>query len=211
MNSKPAADWPDWRGQTAVIVATGPSAADAPLIEAKGLARVIVIKSSWRLAPWADVLYGCDKGWWIESRCAPQFKGRKFSPSPTVCKVCRDVTLVTLIAKARILTDEIGRIGCGLRTGGGHSGFHAINLAVQFGAKRIVLVGFDMRLDNGAHWHADAAQRRKNAKDVAECRDALDACAPQFVELGVEVINASDVSALSAYPKMSLMEAIGGT
>lgn len=202
--------WPDWKNETAVIVATGPSASSAPSIKAKGLAHFIVIKSSWRLAPWADVLYGCDKGWWIENRGVPQFKGLKICPSPTVCKVYRDVALIRLVARAEILIRQMGTIGCGLRTGGGHSGFHAINLAVQFGAKRIVLVGFDMQLDRGAHWHADTVQRRKDDKGMAECRDALDGCAPQFAALGIEVINASPVSALKAYPKMGLMEAIAG-
>jgi hypothetical protein len=85
-----------------------------------------------------------------------------------------------------------------------------MNLAVQFGVKRIVLVGLDMRLDNGIHWHADAGQR-KDVSAMKECRDALDACASQFVEFGVEVINASEVSALKAYPKMDLTEAVHGT
>lgn len=204
------AEWLDWSGETAVIVATGPSAKDAPLIEAKGIAqvRMIAVKASWELAPWADVLYGCDKGWWIENRGVPKFKGLKASASPTVCKVYQDIRLVRLVSRAEILTGEIGRIGCGLRSGGGHSGFHAINLAVQFGAKRIVLVGFDMRIDLGSHWHG-AKARRKNASEMQECRCALDGCASQFASLGVDVINASPVSALKAYPKMGLMEAIG--
>lgn len=202
--------WPDWRGETAVIVATGPSASSAPLLEAKGRARVIVIKSSWLLAPWADALYGCDRGWWIENRGAPKFKGLKFSPSPTVCKVCKDVTLVRLVAKAQILTHEIGKVGCGRHSGGGHSGFHAINLAVQFGAKRIVLVGLDMTANqNAMHWHKELQTgRRVDPKGMRECREAMDGCAPQFAALGVQVINVSPVSELKAYPRMGLIEAI---
>lgn len=115
-----------------------------------------------------------------------------------------------LTNSARILTDQIGKIGCGLRTGGGHSGFHAINLAVQFGARRIVLVGFDMRVDNGAHWHphAEGTARRIDAKVMNECRAALDECATQLESAGVEVLNASAISALTAYKKVGLREAI---
>lgn len=204
------AKWPDWQGATAVIVATGPSAKDARLREIKGRARIIAIKSSWHLAPWADVLYGCDRGWWIDQRGVPQFKGMKISASPTVSKVYKDIKLISLVTREKILTDEVGKVGCGLRTGGGHSGFHAINLAVQFGAKRIILVGLDMRLDKGAHWHAHVSgtRRRLDAKIMEECRQALDRCAPQFAALGVEVINASPVSALCAYPKRDLLEAL---
>lgn len=202
------AKWPDWSGQTAVIVGTGPSAADVPLSIAQDRARVFVIKSSWRLAPFADALYGLDKGWWIANQGGYKFKGLKFSPSPTICRVY-SVRYVRLRPFARILTEETGVIGCGLRTGGGHSGFQALNLAVQFGAKRILLVGFDMTLANGAHWKEDdRGVGKADAGRVRSWREAMDACAPQFKELGVDVINCTPRSALTAYPKMPLPEAI---
>lgn len=204
-----ARSWPDWSGETCVIVATGPSAC-VPLEEAKGKARVIAIKTSWKLAPWADALYGCDKPWWMANQGVPEFRGLKFSPSPTASKLYPAVTLVKLVPKAEILTGEIGRIGCGLRSGGGHSGFQALNLAVQFGVRRIILVGFDMTLDRGEHWHPHAVgtKAKKDRKGMTECRVALDQCAPQLSRLGVEVINAAPQSALVNYPKMDFRDAI---
>lgn len=205
-----AAEWPDWSGGTVVIVATGPSAQLVPLSQVKGRARVIAIKTSWHLAPWADALYGCDYTWWVEARGVPKFRQLKFCPSPRVCKVYSDIRLIRLKSVERIVVGETGLVGCGHRSGGGHSGFHAINLAVQFGARRIVLAGFDMTLRGGQHWHPHqpGTQARKDPKIVEECRVALDACAPQFAELGVEVINASAGSALRNYRKMSLVEAV---
>jgi hypothetical protein len=201
--------WPDWSGETAIIIGTGPSAADVSLEPARGLARCIAIKSSWQLARWSDALYGLDKGWWLANRGVPDFMGLKLSPSPTACRVFR-LTQVRLKARAKILTGEIGTIGCGLSTGGGHSGFQAINLAIQFGAKRIVLVGFDMTLAHGAHWAADQSGVAKpDMARVASWRAALDDCASQFAALGISVVNTSSNSALTAYPKMSLMEALG--
>jgi hypothetical protein len=204
--------WPDWSGQTAAIIGTGPSAGKVNYLEiAKSGSKVIAIKSSWRLAAWSDVLYGIDKGWWIANLGAPQFTGLKVSPSPSVCRVF-GARLVTLKTTDRILTGEVGRLGCGLRTGGGFSGFQAINLAVQFGAKRIILIGFDMNLSNGAHWSKDV---RGVAKPLAErtesWRKSLDAAVTQFDELGVEVINCSSASSLMAYPKMSIEEALHGS
>lgn len=205
-----ARSWPNWAGDTCVIVATGPSARGVPLDAAKGKVRVIAIKESWKLAPWCDVLYGCDKPWWIANHGVPSFRGLKFSPSPTVAKVY-GATLVRLVPRAEILTGELGRIGCGLRTGGGHSGFHAINLAVQFGVRRIILVGFDMTLVNGDHWHpyAQGTRQRRDPKVMTESRIALDACSSQLSALGVEIINASAGSALVSYPKMDFLDAIG--
>jgi hypothetical protein len=46
---------------------------------AKGRAKVIAINNSWRLAPWADALYGCDYTWWHANRGVPEFAGLKIS------------------------------------------------------------------------------------------------------------------------------------
>ncbi len=200
--------WPDWSGQTAVVIGTGPNAKDAPLGLARGLARAVAVKSSWKLAPWADALYGLDKGWWIANRGVPNFAGLKISPSPTAARVYR-LRQVSLKGRAEILTGETGVLGCGLRIGGGHSGFQAINLAIQFGAKKIILVGFDMTLSKGEHWDRNqAGVARADKGRVDSWRIALDGCAEQFKSLGIEVVVVGD-SALTAFPKMTLAEALG--
>lgn len=199
--------WPNWEGETAVVVGTGPSANDVSLEPYKGRARFFVIKSTWRLAPWADVLYGLDRGWWIANQGCPKFKGLKFSPSPSACKVYA-LQYVKLKPQAQILTETKGVIGCGLAHGGGHSGFQAINLAVQFGAKRILLVGFDMTLANGEHWTNDRGVARADHGRTESWRKAMDLCAPQFKSLGVEVVNCTMKSALMQYPKSLLEVAI---
>lgn len=104
-----------------------------------------------------------------------------------------------------VLTDEVGIVG-----DGGNSGFQAINLAVQFGAARILLVGFDMRVDLGVHWHGrhGAGLGDPSEMNVSNWRRILDAAAPRFAELGVEVINCSPISALTGYPVMNFSEAI---
>jgi len=119
MTSKPEVEreWPDWSGQTALIVGTGPSASQAPLYLAEGVFRCIVIKSAYELAPWADVLYGLDRGWWIARRGAYKFKGLKVTPSPQAARVF-GLRQVKLKIGARIIREPIGKLGCGLRDGG---------------------------------------------------------------------------------------------
>lgn len=111
------------------------------------------------------------------------------------------------IARGRdeILLDQAGILG-----DGGNSGFQAINLAVQCGATKLILVGFDMRLDLGVHWHGKHGRGLNNptVKNLARWRGIIDGCAARLAELGVIVINASAVSALEAFPKMSLTEAL---
>lgn len=198
------ATWPDWNGKTAIVVATGPSASEAQLEKLKGLVRIIAIKSSWKLCPWADVLYGCDRDWWFINK-TEGYTGLKASASPLACKIFSDIRLVRLVSKADLQMQMIGKVGCGRREGGGHSGFHAVNLAIQFGARRIALVGFDMRLDRGNHWHEPIkGVRPPDIGQMIQNRKAFDGCAPQFTKLGVEVVNASPASALREYPFVDL-------
>lgn len=105
---------------------------------------------------------------------------------------------------------EVARLG---HVGwGGNSGFQALNLVVQWMCKRVVLVGFDMRTDRGLHWHRDHGKGMNNPshRNVERWRRVLDEAAPVLNALGVQVINASPVSALRAYRKMSLEEALEG-
>ena len=105
----------------------------------------------------------------------------------------------------RLVSGRLGEIGWG-----GNGGFHALNLALQFGVSRIVLVGYDMRVDRGLHWHGAHGGGLNNPTEpnVARWRRVIDAAAPILQALGIRVVNASPVSALTAYPKMSLEEAL---
>lgn len=209
MNSRQEADvpawWPRWSDHVAVVVATGASAADAPLSEIARQAKVITIKESWQLAPWAGVLYGSDGAWWANRKGVPGFSGLKITASPNAARMF-GLKLVRLLALDRVLLNKPGTIGCGSRFGNGHSGFHALNLAAQFGARKIVLVGFDLC---GSRWH-DQGPAPADEKLMAEWREGLDGCAEQLVSLGIEVINTSDVSALKNFRKASLLDAVAG-
>jgi len=199
--------WPDWTGETAVVVATGPSAADVDLKPAKGKARFLAIKDGWRLCPWADLLYGCDGLWWQQHNGVPAYEGQRATYAPDIVKRWPGFLKVDVgsARDMRLMFDKIGLVGWG-----GHSGFHAINLAMQFGAKRLVLVGFDMRVDRGKHFFGSHkyAEARPNEQTVKLWQQVLDAQAPLIASRGVEVINCSPVSALRAYPKASFDEAV---
>lgn len=97
----------------------------------------------------------------------------------------------------RILVDEPGLVGHG-----GNSGFQALNLAIQFGARRIALVGFDMRLDRGLHWHGPhgRALHNPNERALMRWRRAFAASAPEIAAMGITVVNANPASALTCFP-----------
>jgi hypothetical protein len=136
----------------------------------------------------------------------PDFAGLKLSQDPVAVKLFPEIGQVTCVRKTdEMLLDEPGVIGWG-----GNSGFHAINLAAQFGARRIVLVGYDMTMKNGLHWHGAHPRGLNNPTkgNVDRWRRAIDGGAPVLEAAGIEVINATPDSALQAYPFMPLEEAL---
>lgn len=77
---------------------------------------------------------------------------------------------------------------------GQNGGYQAINLAVHFGAKRIILIGYDMK---GKHWHPD--HKGNNPGNFAQWIKNFSTMIPQLKELGVEVINCTRDTALECF------------
>ena len=198
-------DWfPNWFGETCLIVASGPSAAgvDLALFKSRTNCKTIAINNSWKLAPWADVLYAADGNWWTKNQLAFSFAGLKVTVDKKAAKNY-GLHLVELTPCSYALSTVKGKLGIG-----GNSGFHALNLAVQFAAKRIVLVGFDMTIEHGTHWHGEHPRGLTNPREfnMERWRRVLDATAPVLRELGIEVLNTSEVSKLNAFPKVRLSD-----
>lgn len=155
--------------------------------------------------PFAGVLYACDGAWWKHRNGVPEFAGLKISQDAVAFREFGVAKVRLIKGKDELLVTKPGEIG-----DGGNSGFQALNLAVQFGATKIVLVGFDMRLDRGAHWHGRHGSGLNNPRDpnLMRWRRTIDGAAARLASLGVRVINASPVSTLRAYPIMSLEQAL---
>jgi hypothetical protein len=198
-------DWfLDWTGAAVAIVASGPStrADQCRTLEGR-IPRTIAIKENIELCPWADVVYGCDPAWWRNAFGLPNFKGLRVahkSPFSAVKQVKIDTQ------KDFLLTAEPGLIGCG-----GNSGFQSINLAVQFGAKRILLLGFDASDRGGVHWYGRAnGDGRSNPGEwnFKRWRQSFENAATQAPGLGVEIINGSPLTALTCFQKMTVKDTL---
>ena len=202
----PPSWYPNWPGETIVLVAGGPSAKDVNLEAGRGRARFIASNNSYKLCPWADALYACDETWWTEYGAHAEFEGLKVSQDqrakakyPVIKKVVAVRGVETLI------TDQPGLIGWG-----GNSGFHALNLAVQWGAGKVILVGYDMTLKNGLHWHGEHVGKcsNPNDKNVVRWRRVVDDAAATLTKLQIKAFNCSPLSALTEYPKCSFEAAL---
>lgn len=90
----------------------------------------------------------------------------------------------------------------------GNSGFQALNLAIQWGARRIALCGFDFSLIRGTHWHGRHPPGLNNPNEAAmeKWRVSLDAQADVLRARGVEVFIATPDSRLQNFPRRPLMD-----
>lgn len=212
--------WPDWSAaDLCVIVAGGPSckaidwhaARDAAGRPGGGQTRWLAVNNAFRLIPWADALYGADGSFWRSVDGAKGFGGLKVTQDQRAAAVkawgLRKVYAGSGASQSMaMLFGERGHIGSGK-----NSGFQALNLAAQFGARRIALCGFDFNLSRGTHWHGRHASPMTNPTEyaVAGWRMALDAQAGVFAERGIRVVVATKDSRLTAYPRVPLMELVG--
>lgn len=97
----------------------------------------------------------------------------------------------------------------GILASGGNSGYQAVNLAYMFGARRIILLGFDMQHTGGRrHFHADYPAGMGNAEPVAAWRDRFGRLATALHVRGVEVVNATRQTALTCFPRSDLDEVL---
>lgn len=149
------------------------------------------------------MLYACDERWWrLRGPTLDEFKGLRYIglggfPGCVGCNV--------------VSGDDALRWSGPKLGAGANSGYQALNLALMTGASRVVLLGYDMQLTDGqTHNHGDHGQGLSNPTDrmLAGCRQILDRVAPEIADRGVEVLNASRATALRAYPRVSLEEAL---
>ena len=87
-------------------------------------------------------------------------------------------------------------------------------MALQWGAARVLLIGFDMSDASGSlHWYGHNNWRNANNPTTSNFKrwiHSFENAAKQCRERGVEVINCSMNSALTCFPKMTLEDAING-
>lgn len=199
---------PLFRGETVFCLASGPSLTQQVCDRIRGR-RAIVVNSSAPLAPWADVLYFTDGGWYEPRReMVANWGGLVISMSRA--------------AKAE-QPDKVWRVqgegdpqfppnfarGPGVIQQGRSSGHTAVSLAIALGAARVVLLGYDMRFVEGReHCH----QEYKGPRDVDIYEREFIPCFAGWNEaaraVGVDVVNATEGSALKEFRFMSLEEAL---
>ena len=184
------------------ILASGPSMS-AEIAEAVRASRICAYatNNTHRLAPWASVLYAADVAWWEHPSNADawSFAGEKFhAQAPSGEDLTSRGVRMLRVTGLQGYDPTPGAV----RTGG-NSGYQAVHLALQRGATRIMLFGFDFKNRRGAHhWHGSHPAPLRNSEDahLAHWARRFDSLVEPANLLGANIINCTPDSAISAFP-----------
>lgn len=181
---------PDWHDRTVVCIASGPSVTleDCELVRASGHP-VIVTNTTFRLCPWAQVLFGYDVNWWrfYLEEVRAVFAGRLFCKSPRL----RSAGVEWALENPRVKSF-------------GNSGACSVSLATCAGASRIVLLGFDAQVGAQSHHHGDHPAGLRNCDSAPYWPAQFTRLARYVKWRGVEVLNASRETALTQFQRVWL-------
>lgn len=192
---------PIFLGDTIYIVGGGPSLKGFDFNRLKDKTVIAVNKAFFHL-PFAQVLY------WSDTRFY-EWHGKEVDLFKGIKVTCRSqpkkADIINLINTGK---NGLETMAYGLRDGG-NSGYAAINLAYHLGAKRIVLLGFDMQTNGKeTHWH-DGYSSTANTETMARLMlPNFDTLLEPLDKRKVKVYNASQASAITCFPKISLEEAL---
>lgn len=213
----------EWDGDTVAVLAGGPSLCPEIADQVKGKVRVVAISNVGiptkdsesgemlpAIAPWAEALVSSDAKWWNQYKGHWQnFPGRK-------------ITVRDAVAYSEIFSLELShRIPFDPRpthvVTGGNSGYVGVHVSVQFGARQVLLCGFDMREAR----HEATGRKRKHyfGNHAGSCNTSMKfdkwianfrRLAPKMREMGIEIINCTPKSALDMFPNRRLSEVLNG-
>lgn len=190
-----------FEGETVVIIGSGPSLIKEDVEYCKGKARIAVLNDNHKIAPWADILYAADTGWWDFYEGVPEFAGAKWTQSKEA-------------AERYGLNFVDGKWSPGISHAdyihyGYNSGFQCCNLVYIMGAKRILLLGFDMqKTNNKRHWFGNHPTPLHVSSDYLLWVKYMDRAARRYAKAGIEVINCSRETALQEYRRALITDCL---
>ena len=190
-------------GETIYIIGGGPSLKNFKFESLNGC-RTIAINKAILFYPDADVLYWTDGRFytWYKNE-VDNYKGLKYSLKGG-SQYTQDINILKK-GEAHGLSKDPQTLSHGF-----NSGYAAINLAYHLGAKRIILLGFDMGSDGTlTHFH-DGYPSRSTGEAIYRDRfiPSFNELKTDIKELNLTILNASPYSKLNVFPKITLDQAL---
>lgn len=175
---------------------------------------VIGVNMAYKLGSWVDMMFFGDLGFFLKNRFAlAEYSGVKISCHHAVNGYEYTSDKIKYLPKHR---DKVGGISdrpdrvCW----NGNSGAAAVSVAVQAGAKRIILLGFDMKRDEAkTHWHREyyPPETKKGAPSPLTApyhrwATGFENIARDAQKMGIEILNANPDSAIPHFKKVTVKE-----
>ena len=184
---------PDWAGKAVVCMASGPSltAEDAELVRQSGHP-VVVTNTTFRMAPWADVVFGMDLKWWQHYH-------------EEVKKTCTGRRMSTSAAARSIDVESLYNTPWYPAASFQNSGSAIVGLAVAAGAAKAIMLGFDCQFTGGkTHWHGDHPRTMGNAASLKRWPRMFDNLLKNTRNSGCRIVNASRATSLTLFERAEL-------
>ena len=196
-----------------VIEGSSPASVYSPYMSVLHDKHVIGINVAYLLGDWVDMVFFGDIGFFLKHQVAlSNFPGLKVSCHPSTSKYDWVKCTPRDTKRPRGISDNPKMVSWN-----GNSGAAAISIAANAGAKRIILLGFDMKLDDEKkqHWH-DLYGKIAN-KDKRDPRKPIHLPFERhlrgFAEIekdakrrDIEIINANPDSAITQFKKFTIKE-----
>lgn len=153
----------------------------------------VVVSDAYNLATWADVHVAYDSQWWFHhwGKGIEKFSGLKCCPDPDVASRFN----------LRLLQWPIDNVPHGL-----DSGYYGIAAAIKFGAKNIVLLGYDMKhgKDGKTHFFGDHESPLRNSSPYKLFLEKYKDLSVWCVKNGISIVNCTRDSDLNFFKKKNL-------
>lgn len=196
-----------------VVESRAPLSAFSPYLSTLHDKHVIGVNVAYKLGPWVDIVFFGDSGFFLKNRFElANFKGVKSSCHHVVNGVLYQTDGIKYVPKdnnkSRGISEQPNKV-----CWNGNSGGAAINLAVLLGAKRIILLGFDMKVvEDKKHWHREyvPAGQKMNINNMHlpfhKHLIGFPIIAQDAKKRGVEILNASPQSVIDCFRKVTVKE-----
>lgn len=187
-----------------VIMAPGPSltAEQVDMVHGAGLFTIAVGDAGRVMYPQCSVMYHCEKKYWDHYGGCPYVPGVKVSLESTDW---RDVYQCPASTQLEGVTKEWPYLVIG-----NNSGYQAINLALHFNPKTIILIGYDLKKSKSGQYNVigDHPRAIKRPSGFPLFIERISSLANPLEELGVKVYNCTIDTNLNCFQRKDLADAI---
>jgi hypothetical protein len=186
----------------------------SPYLQSIHNEHIIGVNNAYQLGQWIDVNFFGDCNWYLVYR-------NEFAKWPNIKVTCcnrfadrplKDMEGIKYLAKGGgrgISGSPSSLYGISKNpkkiAWNCNSGAAAINVAVHFGVKQIILLGFDMNhTGDKTHWHRGYGRRPRQS--YSRFLNGFPVIAEDAKVMGIEILNASPDSSIDVFPKVLIKD-----